>query len=183
MGNSLLQEVDGSFRLHDLLLDFIGVTCQGEDALVREAVASQCRYLGRLAVVRGYSDKGEFCEGFFSLMRFWQKLIELSGNDQLEMDAYNASLGELGEDESEDAAHVFWSIGKLLDLQVGEGCELFSEAGVLEADVQTYTALMQLIAEIVTKPDALLFVLLGREIYLSAFNTPGGGPKRRLKPS
>ena len=36
LGNSPLQEVGGSFRLHDLLLDSIVVRCQGEDALVKK---------------------------------------------------------------------------------------------------------------------------------------------------
>lgn len=123
VGNSLLQEVDGSFRLHDLLLDFIAMRCQGEDALIKGAVGHQSQYLGRLTVVRDYSDNEELLQGFYSLIGLWRKLIELSGNEQLEMDAYNASLGELGEDESEDTSHVFWAVGRLFELQVRSGCE------------------------------------------------------------
>eukprot|EP00752_Nemacystus_decipiens_P009291 g8302.t1 len=115
--NSLLQEVDGSFRLHDLLLDFIAIMCQGEDTLVKEAVGHQTRYLGNLAVLRGYSEKGQFGEGFYSLISLWRKLVELCGNKQLEVDAYNASLGELGEDESEDTAYVLWAVGRVFELQ------------------------------------------------------------------
>lgn len=58
MGNSLLQEVDGSFRLHDLLLDFISIKCQGEDALIEGVVKSQSQYLGKLGVLQGYSERG-----------------------------------------------------------------------------------------------------------------------------
>eukprot|EP00752_Nemacystus_decipiens_P009335 g8343.t1 len=117
VGNSLLQKVDDSFRLHDLLLDFIAMKCQGEHVLIKEAVAHQCQYLRDLVVLRGYSDNPTFLGGFYSLMGLWRKLIELSGNQQLQVDAYNASLGELGEDESADAAHLFSAVGRLFNLQ------------------------------------------------------------------
>ena len=55
-GSSLLEEVDGSFLLHDLLLDFIALKCQGENALVEEALERQNQ--GQWAVL-GYSDIGE----------------------------------------------------------------------------------------------------------------------------
>ena len=118
VGNSLLQEVDGSFRLHDLLLDFIALRCQGENVLVEQAVERQSQHLGELAVLRGYSDKGELLEGFYALIRLWRKLVELSDNKQLEVDAYNASLGQLGGNQSEDVAYVFWAVGRLFELQV-----------------------------------------------------------------
>ena len=117
--------MDGSFRLHDNLLDFIAIKCQGEDALIEEALASQCQYLGKLAVLRGYSDNGAFREGFYSLIGLWRKLIVLSGDKQLEVDTYNASLGMLGEDESEDTAYVFSAVGRLFELQVGS-CRKFT---------------------------------------------------------
>lgn len=117
MRNSLLQEeVDGSFRLHDLLLDFIRIKCQGEDALIQEAVERQKQYLGRLAVLRGYSDNGEFLEGLYSLIGLWRSLVELSGKEQLEVDAYKASLGELGQAESTDAADIHSAVGRLFQL-------------------------------------------------------------------
>lgn len=137
--NSLLQTVGGSFRLHDLLLDFIGIKCQGEDALIEEAVARQSQYLGRLAVLRDYSDDGELLEGFYSLIDLWRKLMELSGNEKLEMDAYNASLGELGEDESVDAAFVFGAVGRLFQLQVGLDSELLPVVGMLTRGIQGVT--------------------------------------------
>lgn len=119
MGNSLLQEVDDCFRLHDLLLDFVGMKCQGEDALIEEVVARQSQYLGRLDVLRGYSDNGNFLDGFYSLIGLWRKLVELSGNEQLEVDAYNASLGQLGEDQSEATGWALWAVATLFELQVG----------------------------------------------------------------
>eukprot|EP00903_Cladosiphon_okamuranus_P006464 g6324.t1 len=115
--NSLLQEVGDSFRLHDLLLDFIAIKCQGEDALVEEAVKRQSQYLGRLAVLRGYANNGKFLKGLYSLIGLWRKLNDLGGNGRLEVATYSASLGELRGDESEDAAHVFWAVGRLLGLQ------------------------------------------------------------------
>eukprot|EP00752_Nemacystus_decipiens_P005303 g4810.t1 len=118
VGNSLLQEVDGSFRLHDLLLDFITNKCQGEDILVEEAVARQTQYLGNLAVLRGYIEEGEFREGFYSLIGLWRKLFELCGNKQLEVDVYNANLEQLGEDQTEYASWTFWAVGQLFEFQV-----------------------------------------------------------------
>lgn len=77
--SSLLQEVDASFPLHDLLLDFISVKYQGEDALIEGAVERQSQYPGRLAVLWGYFNNGEFREGLYSLIDLWRKLVELSG--------------------------------------------------------------------------------------------------------
>lgn len=67
---------------------------------------------------------GELLEGFYSLIGLWRKLVELSSDEQLEVDAYNESLGEFGEDESEDAANVFWAVGRLFELQVRGFCGL-----------------------------------------------------------
>ena len=137
--NSLLQEVDGSYRLHDLSLDFIATKCQGEDALVGEAVERQSQHLGQLAVLRGYSDNGELREGFYALIGLWRKLVELSGNEQLEVDAYNKSLGELDGAESETAADVFWAVARLFGLQVRSRSYSIcsSQGGVyLKADFQ-----------------------------------------------
>jgi len=91
--NSLLQEVGDSFRLHDLLLDFIMAKCHGEDVLV-------------------------------SLIWLWQKLVDLSGNEQLEVDVYSTSLGELGDVESTDTAVMYQLVARLLDLQVGSLLEI-----------------------------------------------------------
>lgn len=111
--------MDDSFRLHDLLLDFIAIKCQGENALVEETVKRQSQYLSRPAVLQGYFEKGEFLAGLDSLIGLWRTLDEMCGNERLEVDAYNASLGELGESETEDAAHVFWAAGRLFETQVG----------------------------------------------------------------
>lgn len=116
--------MDGSFRLHDLLLDFIRIKCQGEHLLVAEAVERQSQYLGRLAVLRGYYDKGESLEGFYSLIVLWRKLTKLSGNEQREVDVYHASLGELGEDKSTGTADAFAAVGSLFDLEVGSSLEV-----------------------------------------------------------
>eukprot|EP00903_Cladosiphon_okamuranus_P009156 g8749.t1 len=123
--NSLLQEVDGSFRLHDLLLDFLRTKCEKE--IIDQAVERQSLYLGTLAVLRDYKAKGESLEGFFSLIVLWQKQAQLCGK-QLEVEVYHASLGELGDDESTGAADAFSAVGRLLEL---EGV-LNNSAGLLE---------------------------------------------------
>ena len=111
--------MEGAFRLHDLLLDFIAIKSQGEDSLIKEAVARQAKHLGDLAVLRYYSGIGEYkLEGLYSLIRLWRKLVDLSGSEQLEVDAYNTSLGELGEDASTGAANAHSAAGRLLELQV-----------------------------------------------------------------
>ncbi|CAB1113194.1 unnamed protein product [Ectocarpus sp. CCAP 1310/34] len=115
VSNSLLQEVDGSFRVHDLLLDFARTRCEKE--IIDEAVERQSQFLGRLAVLRGYEAEGESLEGFYSLIVLWRKLAELCGNKQLEVEAYDASLGELGDDESTGAADAFSAVGRLLQLE------------------------------------------------------------------
>lgn len=119
MSNSLLQEVDGSFRLHDLLLDFVRTRCEKE--IIDDAVKRQSQHLGRLAVLQDYAAKGESLEGFYSLIVLWRKLAELCGNEQVEVEAYHASLGELGDDESTRAAEAFSAVGRLLELEVSSG--------------------------------------------------------------
>ena len=124
VSSSLLQEVDGSFRLHDLLLDFVRTRCHGEDVFVEEAVERQSLYLGRLAVLRGYSDKGESVEGLYSLIGLWRKLTELSGDKGREVDVYNKSLRELGDDESADTADTYRAVARLFYLQVSSSLEV-----------------------------------------------------------
>ena len=121
---SLLQEVDGSFRLHDLLLDFVRIKSHGEDALVTEAVERQSMYLGRLDVLRAYHDQGETLGGLYSLISLWRKLTELSGNQRREVDVYNRSLRELGDDESADTADMYQDVAWLFRLQVCSGVEV-----------------------------------------------------------
>lgn len=121
MDNSLLQEEVDSFRLHDLLSDFIRIKCHGEDVLIAEAVERQSQYLGRLAVLQEYSGEGESREGYYALIGLWQKLVDLSGNDTLEVDAYRTSLRELGDDESSDTADMYQAVANFFHLQVGSG--------------------------------------------------------------
>ncbi|CAB1096625.1 unnamed protein product [Ectocarpus sp. CCAP 1310/34] len=115
VSNSLLQEVDGSFRVHDLLLDFARTRCEKE--ILDEAVKRQSQYLRRLAVLQDYRAKGDPLEGLYSLIVLWRKLAEHCGNEQVEVEAYHASLGELGDDESAGAADAFSAVGRLLGLE------------------------------------------------------------------
>ena len=119
VSSSLLQEVEGSFRLHDLLLDYVKMKCNGEDVLIAEAVERQSLYLGRLAVLRGFSDKGEILEGYYALMGLWQKLSDLSGNKKLAVEAYSRSLRGLGDDESTETADTYHAAARFFEVQVG----------------------------------------------------------------
>lgn len=119
MQNSLLQKAGGAFRLHDLLLDFVAIKSRGEDALIEEAVERQARHLGTLAVLQRYSLTGkDKLEGLYSLLGLWQKLTDLSGKDHLVVDAYNTSLGELGEGDLIYTSNACLAVGALYQLQV-----------------------------------------------------------------
>lgn len=113
--NSLLHEAGGSFRLHDLLLDLMKIMCRDENALIAEAVGRPSQYLGNLQVLLGYCKTRKL----YSLMGLWQSLFKLSDNEQLDVDAYGKSLGELGEDEPAIVAYILSALRHLFIHQVG----------------------------------------------------------------
>lgn len=115
----LLTEAQDSFVVHDLLLDFIDVMCQHERSVVQQAVMRQTHYLSRLPVVWRYCRKEEFLEGMYSLISLWRPVMKLSGNEKQDVEAYEASLRELGEEhEPIDLANACMIIGDVFLLQV-----------------------------------------------------------------
>lgn len=122
--NALLYEAEGSFFVHDLVLDFIKIECTSAEKheLVKDAVRRQTRYLSRPSVVWEF-DKREglntVSTDTYALIRLWRSLEELSGNEHLEVERYTASLGEVGQAESTEVADAHERIGKLLFRQVG----------------------------------------------------------------
>ncbi|CAM9231963.1 unnamed protein product, partial [Sphacelaria rigidula] len=117
--NTLLHEAEGSFYVHDLLLDFIKLECKGKERheLVEGAVGRQTRYLSRLSVVRKFKENEGLSTDVYALIRLWRSLEELSGNEQLGVERYRASLLELGRAETTDVADAYALIGGLFRLQ------------------------------------------------------------------
>ncbi|CAM9482616.1 unnamed protein product, partial [Sphacelaria rigidula] len=117
--NALLHEVEGSFFVHDLLLDFIKLECRSEErhGLVEDAVGRQAQYLSRLSVVWEFFNNEGLSTDVYALGRLWWSLEELAGNEQLQVERYRASLGELGRAESTDVADAYALIGTLFHRQ------------------------------------------------------------------
>lgn len=111
--------MEKSFRLHDLLLDFVRLECRSRQELVEGAIRRQTQYLGRISVARNFDENRGPDTNLYALIRLWRSLEELSGNTQLEVETYRASLRELDLAESTDVGDGYVLIGKLLHLQVG----------------------------------------------------------------
>lgn len=116
----LQPRVEDQYFVHDLLLDFakINIKAKKLEVIKKAATSRQTQYLGRLDVLLGYFVHGNSLNGMHSLMGLWQSLIELSGNEQLVVGAYTASLGAL-EEEDKLAATICSALGQLYNLQVG----------------------------------------------------------------
>lgn len=117
------------YRVHDLVWDF--VKDRIKSAPLEKAASRQAKYLGRLDVVlRHANNRGSdpfFFEGdslmaYFPLAALWRSVEEVSSNTRLQVDTYGSSLKSLGEEESEDAADVYWAVGSLLEFQVRIKC-------------------------------------------------------------
>ncbi|CAM9719399.1 unnamed protein product, partial [Sphacelaria rigidula] len=97
--------------------DFIKVECRNRQDLVKDAVSRQTHFLGKLPVVRDFRQNKGLITNLYALIRLWRSLEDLSGNKQLEVETYEASLRDLGEAESTDVANVYALIGGLFLLQ------------------------------------------------------------------
>lgn len=121
-GRSLVFLKQDGYRVHDLILDFAKLQILTKPPLVKYATSRQARYLGRLAVVRGYAGTGEYQEGFHALAALWRSVEGLSGDEELEVKTYNDSLLPLERSEATvDVAQVFSTVGGLYILQVRPG--------------------------------------------------------------
>lgn len=122
----LLQDMGGGqYRVHDLLLDFVKIRIKAYDGMVEVATTLQAQYLGRLDVVEGYKnpEHGAGEQGLFFLDALWRSVENLSGDSELEIASYRASLGELESSEATaDLANSYSSVGLLFNLQVGPVC-------------------------------------------------------------
>lgn len=112
---SLLRRAGSNeYRIHDLLLDFVGDHIKPD---LRKSVASrQAQYLAKFGVVRRYATEG-ILAGFYALMALWRPLELLQPRVQVEVYKKQLPAGE----ESEDAAFFYWAVARLLELQVGPG--------------------------------------------------------------
>ena len=119
---SLLQMRGDHYLVHDLVLRFVKTNVEG---MAREAAISrQARYLGRLDVLLGYVDRAHIAgnQDLFALDYLWRSLEELSADPQLEIASYTSSLVELENCmANENKANFYSSVGRLYDLQVGNG--------------------------------------------------------------
>eukprot|EP00752_Nemacystus_decipiens_P007809 g6974.t1 len=118
-GRSLLQKAQGGdYVFHDLMLDFVRMECDCREleSLVNGAVERQRQHLGRLAVLRRYSDVGEHLHtGLYALMSLWRSLEELSGTDRL-AETYAASLKTIGDTVTESAGSAYFHVAKFFEL-------------------------------------------------------------------
>ncbi|CAN0023190.1 unnamed protein product [Ectocarpus fasciculatus] len=136
VSKSLLQAVGGGgYRVHDLVLEFAKTSIRAEEETVEKATALQAQYLGRLDVLKSYRDPehGAGDQGLFFLDALWRSVEKLSGDPELEVASYRASLAELGScEETEALATSYWSVGFLFYIQVrqivGESFQLSSTA-------------------------------------------------------
>eukprot|EP00752_Nemacystus_decipiens_P011921 g10571.t1 len=113
---SLLQAVGSSgYRVHDLLLDFAKESIK--PAPLEKAASLQALYLGRLDVVKGYADEGNFLESLYSLMALWRPVERVSNNPRVQVEVYRANFEALGEDKSDDVAMCYLFVGLLLMLE------------------------------------------------------------------
>lgn len=118
---SLLQKTQpGDYILHDLMLDFVSMECDCRELeiTVKGAVARQRQYLGRLAVLRRYSDVGKHLRaGLYALMVLWRSLEELSGTDRM-AETYTASLDQIAQTETESAARAYFDVAGFFEVTV-----------------------------------------------------------------
>lgn len=124
VGRSLLRKRHGGdYLFHDLMLDFIRRECDCTEfqGLSKGAVERQRQYLGRLAVLRRYSDVGEHLHtDLYALMRLWRSFEELSGTDRL-AETYTASLNKIGQAETGSAGRLFFFVAGFFKLSVSLG--------------------------------------------------------------
>lgn len=119
---SLLQAVGGGgYRVHDLVLDFMKVRIKADTVMLGKATELQAHYLARLHVVKSYDEPehGAGNQGLFVLGALWRSVEELSGDQDLEVASYRASVGELESCEATvDVASCFSSLALLYYIQV-----------------------------------------------------------------
>ncbi|CAM9762259.1 unnamed protein product [Ectocarpus sp. 8 AP-2014] len=110
----------GGYRVHDLVLEFAKTSIRAEEETVEKATALQAQYLGRLDVLETYRDPehGAGDQGLFFLDALWRSVEKLSGDPELEVASYRASLGELESCEATEAvATSYCSVGFLFNIQ------------------------------------------------------------------
>ncbi|CAN0270483.1 unnamed protein product, partial [Ectocarpus fasciculatus] len=110
----------GGYRVHDLVLEFAKTSIRAEEETVEKATALQAQYLGRLDVLKSYRDPehGAGDQGLFFLDALWRSVEKLSGDPELEVTSYRASLGELESLEATEAvATSYCSVWFLFNIQ------------------------------------------------------------------
>ena len=123
VSKSLLQDVgDGSYRMHDHVLKFAKIEIKVDEETTRAATSLQAQYLGRLDVLRNFTDPehGAGHQGLLHLAALWRSVEELSSDTGLQAASYRASLGELESCEATaEVAECYACVGSFFYLQVG----------------------------------------------------------------
>ncbi|CAM9165046.1 unnamed protein product [Ectocarpus sp. 8 AP-2014] len=110
----------GGYRVHDLVLEFAKTSIRADEETVEKATALQAQFLGRLDVLKSYRDPehGGGDRGLFFLDALWRSVEKLSGDPELEVTTYRASLGELESCKAtEDMASSYSAVGFLFNAQ------------------------------------------------------------------
>lgn len=120
VGRSLMQMRGDKYLLHDSLLDFVKGKIKDFPETKTFATSHQSEYLGRLDVLKAYSDRGEVDGGFFSLIALWKSLEKLSDDALLQLNTYSTSLCQLENIEvtPDDGIDTCASVARSFDLQV-----------------------------------------------------------------
>ncbi|CBJ32852.1 NB-ARC and TPR repeat-containing protein-likely pseudogene [Ectocarpus siliculosus] len=110
----------GGYRVHDLVLEFAKTGIRAEKEALEKATSLQAQYLGRLDVLKSYGnpEHGAGDQGLFFLDALWRSVKTLSGDPELEVASYRASLGGLKSCEATEAvARSCGSVGFLFNIQ------------------------------------------------------------------
>lgn len=114
-----MQMRGSEYLLHDRLLDFVKGKLKDFPEIKAFATSRQSEYLGRVDVLRAYSDRGEVDGGFFSLIALWRSLEKLSEDALLQLNTYSTSLCQLENIEvTPDGIDTCMSVARSFDLQV-----------------------------------------------------------------
>lgn len=118
----LLQDLGGGvYRTHDLVLEFLKVKIKADADKAKQTALLQAQYLRRLDVVKGYRSwkHGAVGQDLLTLAALWRSAEELSGDHDLQLASYRASLEGLASCKAtESVADSYWSVGLLFTRQV-----------------------------------------------------------------
>lgn len=108
VSRSLLQTVDGGYRVHDLLLDYATVRIKGDPEAIRNTTVRQAKYLVQIRALEGRRWKKELNDAeILRHLKQCRLVDELSGDPELFFNAVKACMGpgKTEEETSRDEAY------------------------------------------------------------------------------